>query len=299
VLSWLAVSSVAFAEAGEVWRSDAHLDVPLTYVQGASQLQATARLNGSWYFKPLFDDGRQPLALLGFIQHPDTATLTVSGVSLASVSGVAYPWLDTGLTASLSSSVGLAPTGTSASYSAGILHYFSPSFRLQLLYLGARGTTWTSSTRDELQSTSTASDRGHVDAALLLGERALLSLTVEAGSTRADSRFVPTAVTTLSTSTSRGITSNATLSATGYFGRRLSGALAVGARYQAPDLLAGSGTPTTTLVLVGSLNLQYFVTDALYLRLVYEADHAQTTAGTSQRPGSLTHLLTATVGARF
>lgn len=306
---WGMLAVVAWAWAGparaeDAWRSELRLDVPVT-AQAKTPLALAPELTGSWYFQRLIDDETQPLALLGFYQHPDTltASLGATGPTLhGTLSGVLYPWRETGFTASLMNGINGGTATLTATYSAGIIQYFSQSFRTELQYIGTRVSSGLLEGSGKLSVNDSASDKGRVTVNLLLGKAALLAVYGEFGTVGNLHSSVEASGpgTTVTESGSSGTAYVGHAAITGFAGRSLSGTFGFGVRGNQRTVTQGQTPPTRELSLFTGPSAQIFLTEAAYLHAAYEFEYGRSfNLDTNTATTAITHQFTLTFGGRF
>lgn len=269
----LAISSSALADEPTTRSGDVNFFAQGAYTPADNTVALLTRLAGTWYFKPLVDDGQQPLALMPFVQHPSNGTLTFWGLALLDLSVTTYPWQDTGFVTGVGGSYGTGGSVVHGTTTLGVVHYFGPNLRLEALYLGRRTRKSPINSTVTVESTLEGTDSGQLDVAWLLQQRWLLSLAVQAGSTRSDTqRLEATSATAIGT-TERAINSNVTASVTGFFGRQLSATLSAGFNNVSGTTTVttpSSSSATGELETFVSLGAQYYFNSTFYIRPMWQ-----------------------------
>jgi len=301
----LVTASASRAETGESWRSDVHLSGEGEYGP-SGEVSVHPRLAATWYFAPLLDDGRTPLALLDFHQHPGHVGLAVAGVQTlnATLSAEVYPWHETGLVASASGDITLGNAASSSTVvSLGVVRYFAPSFRLQLDYEGLRAQesqVFGTSTVTVLGNTT---DRGVLSAQWILNDVFGVTVTGGVGTGRSASTTATVAANggNVGTTEVTGLGWSGGLGLSGYFGRSFSATLQGEARGVTSSSTEGAATGSTfSLAITAGPTLQYFFTEGFYARLGYQAvlNFAFDGGGTPLAT-RLSHQGTVSLGGRF
>jgi hypothetical protein len=197
------------------YSSQASLELPATLTRTAPRTSTTQStwsavaaptLAGKLYFDPLEDLDEVPPALVEFLEHPGQVGLAVTGQQLwQSPPGAHWSAVRRGLgtegnaevyfsdTTGMSLTAGaryLGPSGqdrsdVGLSYQLGVIHYFRPTLRAELHYVGQASETArliTGVSVGQLQETTSLRNSGEVDAAaVLLNERLFLRARLQLG----------------------------------------------------------------------------------------------------------------------
>ena len=138
----LASGSSAFAAEGQTQQThqfEASASLQVNYRTSTGDIFYLDRFFATWYATPLVDDGQQPLELLPFLQRPSNFTISLSARNLLDISGTVYPWPNTGFTADVAASTALESLASLSFVTLGVVHYFNPDLRLEVLDWGGAG----------------------------------------------------------------------------------------------------------------------------------------------------------------
>jgi hypothetical protein len=279
----LASACASSAFAGEQTHSfEASGFLQVNYQPNLRALFAADRIEGTWYPKPLVDDGQQPLELLPFLQHSSNVTLTAALQTFLQADVTWFPWQDTGVISSVGASALLEGLGAFTSYSLGAAHYFGPDLRVELLYQGQRNNADVVSTDTTLEATLDFDDDATVNVFYLMNRSLMLSGSATFGVTRVLTRDLAAGTTGVLATRSQGLKRVLTLGATGYLGQQASIFLIANISDEpltSVATIAGDTTSTTSTtneirptLAVGA---QWFFNRSLYLRAQYKAQLIQ------------------------
>jgi hypothetical protein len=309
-LSWSQLASAkpfAPPPSDALWDGEVRLDAPgeldRTTPQGVSgnpsqTASITPVLTGTYYLHPLIDEQEGELALLNFYQHPGQISLAITlanefsdvstgwsatrkAVSVVA-SGEGYPWHETGIEGSAGANFsGLSGTQRAAydvSYSAGFVHYFRPTFRLDVLYVGGVSETTTavqSAQAPALQDENVATNLGRVRGeAVVLHDRLSVAMQLDLGQFTQDRTATSLTGQTLPGDYTSGILFGVQAEVIGYWGRQVSAGLLGGVNGQSATTTSdqsqlGTAERNQLTPYVGP-ELQYFILDNLYLKAAYQ-----------------------------
>lgn len=239
----------------ETWRVALGAEGAALFDGKSGAAVVTARAD--WYLTPLIDWERYPLALLTFIEHPDTLSLflgnDVNGFG-GTVTASLYPWKETGLLASVRLDDDPGSGTWSFAPSAFVQDYFQHDLRGRLGYVGSR--TWA-------PAEYTARDGVQASLDWLVG-RVLLSARVDVAAIEQD--FESGGVSQFS------FLRGGRLSATYYIDRRWSVALFGDASYTTFNDVSTGSIATESIGASGEV----YVTTSLYVLLTVQPHFQQT-----------------------
>ena len=279
---------------GELDRqSPSNADTPISHTA-----IVTPQLTGGFFLHSLVDEADGAIALLPFYQHPGEVTLQVGSVNAfadsagpgwtATTRGLAldahiegYPWHETGLMTTVGTTFdgisGSIHGAAEARYGVGIVHYFRPNLRGEVSYVGSadQSTLVISSLRaPEVQDLEAAANAARARfVAVLLHDQLGVDVHVQLGQFGSIRSATAAGGGALPGDYTHGISYDGQVTATGYFGHRLSSSLGAGVQGSLsttePDQKTVAVSSTTVIAPLATASVQYFVADPVGLQLSY------------------------------
>jgi hypothetical protein len=329
-------SSRALGEDGDIWSSQVNLGVqgtltettPLGLSTPVSRTATVTPTADVYYFlQPLVDEEDGELALLLFYQHPGSLSLSLdlpqnledTGTGFRSISrsvGLTaaaqdYFWQESGLEASVGANdqgvAGFNRGQTSLSYTAGFLHYFNPSLRGEIAYVGSvtqSDVLVASSASGSLQSFDDATNEARVSAkAVMLHDRLSVEARVQIGEGIQSRTAVSLNGQPLPGDYSTSLLYEAQAQVGTYIGRQLSLYANLGVDGESlettPDAQTLPISHRNTLTPELGPQVQFYFIDNFYGTLTYTLGFPTTHGDLAPSEGGIEQVATLNLGARF